>query len=114
MTDESEEFMNYLIELGVITPINDEITGGETMYRLSEDAEFFLPGIMEEHRKMVNSSIFDLWTLDMISIEFDENGDPMVALNDNSLDIEKVEGIEDIELRQAMYTILVAFAEKYI
>lgn len=112
MEDENEEsILDYLIELGIITEIDD--ISGEKIYKLSDDAEFFLPGIMEEHQKQVNDSIFDLWTMDMIDVRFDEIGDPLVSLNDNSLSIEKVNAIEDPRLRIAMYTILVAFSEKF-
>jgi hypothetical protein len=48
----------------------------------------------------------------MLDIIFDDNGEPLVSLNKNSMNEEKIESIEDPSLRYEMYAIIQAFINR--
>lgn len=112
MADE-EDLLQYLIDSGIIIPLgfNEEI--GEDMYKISDKAQELFPDLLEEQSRYVNEAVFDLWNLELIDVVFDDNGDPLVGLNKNSLDRTKIEAIDNEGLQKAMYGILLAFAEKF-
>lgn len=113
MSSEEDNILQYLIDMGIIVPLgySDEI--GQEMYKVTEDAEELFPEFVAEQTKELNETVFDLWNLDLIDIVFDDNGEPLVGLNKNSMDKEKIEAIENKDLRSAMYGILLAFIDKF-
>lgn len=113
MSSEEDSIVEYLIEMGVIIPLGYSDETGQEMYRVTEEAGELFPEFFEEQMKELNETVFDLWSLDLIDIVFDENGEPLVGLNKNSMDKEKIEAIENKDLRSAMYGILLAFVEKF-
>lgn len=110
---EEENIIQYLIDMGIIVPLGFSEEIGQELYKITDKAEEVFPEIVEEQQKQVNDAVFDLWNLELIDIVFDDNGDPLVGLNKNSLNREKIEAIENKDLQGAMYAILIAFADKF-
>lgn len=113
MPSEEENIIDYLIEMGIIIPLGYSDELGQEMYRVTDAAEEMFPEFFAEQMRELNETIFDLWNLDLIDIVFDDGGEPLVGLNKNSTDKEKIEAIENKELRGAMYGILLAFVDKF-
>lgn len=111
--DEQESLISKLIEMGVIVPLGFSDETGQDMYVIADDAEEKFPKIIEEQEKYINEAVFDLWNLELIDIVFDDNGEPLVGLNKNSTDREKINNIEDDDLKRSMYAILLAFADTF-
>lgn len=111
MGSEDKEILDFLIAMGIIEPLGFSEEHNEEMYRITEKAEEIFPGIIDEQMSYLNDAVFDLWNLEMIDVVFDDNGEPLVGLNKNSLDKEKIDSIENEELKKAMNAILMAFAD---
>jgi hypothetical protein len=89
LVDLDDELIEYLLALGVLEyQLKDE--DGNPIYRLTKEAEDLVPEIYKTHMQEFNAGIFSLWTKDMIDIVFDEDGDPMIGLNENSENSEKI------------------------
>lgn len=113
MDSEEQEILQFLIAMGIIEPLGFSEEHNEEMYRITEKAEDMFPGILDEQMSYINDAVFELWNLEMIDVVFDDSGEPLVGLNKNSLDREKIESIENDELRKAMNAILIAFADAF-
>lgn len=108
----TDDVIQFLIDMGVLKPMGYDESIGEEMYLITQDADDFIPGLFIEKEKRLNSAIFDLWQIDMLDIIFDDNGEPLVSLNKNSMNEEKIESIEDPSLRYEMYAIIQAFINR--
>ena len=75
-----KDMIEFLMSIGAI----EELPGGN--YRLSEEAEEFVPEIVKQHETMFNNDVFSLWMNEMIDVVFDDDGEPMLDLNDDSRD----------------------------
>lgn len=110
---EDETLIEKLIEMGIIVPLGFSEEHNQDMYMITDSAETMFPELIQEQEKYINEAVFDLWNLDLIDIVFDDNGEPLVGLNKNSTDREKIERIEDDDLKKSMYAILLAFADTF-
>ena len=110
---EEDDLIQFLIDMGVLKPLGYTDGDGQEMYIVTERAKEIFPELPEIQEKETNSAIFELWQMDMLDVRFDDNGDPLVALNKNSTNPDKVEMIEDESLRRQMYMILAAFLEHF-
>lgn len=108
--DKEQEMIDFFLTIGVIDMIGYDDDGQE-IYLISEKANEIFPPIVKLHEQEVNSAIFNLWEMDMINVNFDENGEPLISLNDNSLDEDKINSIEDEKLKKHMTLILAAFSQ---
>lgn len=110
---EEDDIIKWLIEIGILKDLGyDEEIGDHLYYIEGENTDLF-PEIMEEHQKDINEAIFDLWQLDMIDVAFDDFGDPLISLNKNSLDKNKIEQIEDPALKGKLKTIVEIFTQQF-
>lgn len=75
-----KEMIEFLKSIGAI----EELPGGN--YRLSEEAEEFVPEVVKHHESMFNNDVFSLWINDMIDLIFDNDGDPMLDVTETSRD----------------------------
>ena len=75
-----KDMIEFLKSIGAI----EELPGGN--YRLSEEAEDMVPELVKHHEAMFNNDVFSLWINDMIDVVFDEDGDPMLDMNEDSRD----------------------------
>lgn len=108
--DTEQEMIDFLLSIGAIDLVGYDDDGQE-IYLISEKANEVFPSIAKLHEQEVNSAIFNLWKINMINVNFDENGEPLISLNENSLDEDKVNSIKDEELRKHMTLILAAFSQ---
>lgn len=111
MDFEEEELIQFLVAMGIIEPLGFMEEHGQEMYKITDTAQEIFPEIVEEQMSYINDAVFDLWNLEMIDVVFDDSGEPLVGLNDNSLDRKKIEAIENEDLKKAMNAILLAFAD---
>jgi len=111
--EEANELIEFLVDMGVLRPLGYTDGDGQEMYMVTEKAEKIFPELPEMQERETNSAVFELWQIDMLDVRFDDNGDPLIALNKNSTNPEKVEMIEDESLRRQMYMILAAFLEHF-
>lgn len=99
--------IEYLVEQGVLEVIYyDE--DDNPVYRMTAKAQEVVPELWNEHIREFNFHSFTLWMKDMIDIRFDEEGDPLVGLNENSSDIEKIKTLTSQE-RTVLYEIIDAW-----
>lgn len=75
-----KDMIEFLKSIGAI----EELPGGN--YRLSEEAEEFVPEVVKHHEAMFNNDVFSLWINDMIDLVFDDDGDPMLDITETSRD----------------------------
>lgn len=115
MSDENdaEGLIQFLIEMGILNPIGYNENLNDEMYILTDKASSLLPELSKLHEKETNSVIFNLWQLNMLDVVFDENGEPLVSLNKNSTDEEKIKEIEDEELRNQLKIIVSIFSKRF-
>jgi hypothetical protein len=80
-----KETIEYLLSIGAIEfAFTDE--DGKNIYRMLPSAKTIVPNLYEQYVKSFNSTVFSLWTRDGIDVVFDESGEPMVGINENSID----------------------------
>lgn len=111
--DDEDKYLEFLINLGIVNRVGKDIDSGEDLYSFSNDAEEFLPGLNSMQMEDLNNAIFELWSMDLIDVAFDPNGEPLVALNENSVSSEKASSINDKDLEKTLRMIIWAFADKY-
>ena len=78
---ENKEMMEFLKSIGAI----EEVEGG---FRLTESAVNTVPDMVKKHEQNFNNDVFSLWMNDMLDLNFDEDGEPMIDLSDISRDEE--------------------------
>jgi hypothetical protein len=104
-----KELIEHLIEIGALEFVYvDE--DGESIYKFTKKAKELVPDIYNEHMKDFNNLIFSLWMKDIIDVIFDENGEPLVGVNNNTHDLEKTQGLE-LEEKEALKEIISSWNE---
>jgi hypothetical protein len=111
--EEAQELIEFLIKMGILKPLgyNEELD--DEMYLISDSAADLMPELPKMKQQELNSAVFDLWSLDMLDVTFGDDGEPLVGLNKNSTDPEKIEAIEDEGLRTQMYMIVSIFSSYF-
>lgn len=94
---ENESFLEYLLRIGAIEPAG-ESSDGETLYRVAEAAKERHPALWEAHETEFNNCIFALWQKDYLDIEFDEDGDAILELQEVALNPETYYNLEKNEI----------------
>jgi hypothetical protein len=79
----SKEEIEYFLAIGAIEFDRINLDGSET-YRLTEEAKELTPEFYERQMKHLNSVIFSLWNKDLISLTFDDEGEPLIILHENT------------------------------
>lgn len=105
----SEEEINKIIDdyvkRGWLEEVGKDMETGDPTYRITEEGKKILPDLYEESMSTYNMVCFKLWEKNMINLSFDDEGMPLVALNKNSFDEEKIMLLSEIErfiLRQLL------------
>ena len=105
----SEEEINKIIDdyvkRGWLEEVGKDMETGDPTYRITEKGKKILPDLYEESMSTYNMVCFKLWEKNMINLSFDDEGMPLVALNKNSFDEEKIMLLSEIErfiLRQLL------------
>ena len=105
-----EEMIQYLISIGALEYVFDD-EDGEPVYRMTPEAKDFVPDMYDEHIQDFNAMVFSLWTKDMIDVVFDEEGDPMVSINENSENKDLIKQL-DREERETLHEIIFVWKKK--
>ena len=75
-----KDMIEFLKSLGAIED------AGEGNYRLTDAAEEYVPEVVKVHEAQFNNDVFSLWMNGMLELVFDEDGDPMIDLSEDSKD----------------------------
>lgn len=105
-----EEMIQYLISIGALEYVFDD-EDGEPIYRMTPEAKDFVPDLYDDHIQDFNAMVFSLWTKDMIDVIFDEEGDPMVSINENSENKDLVKDL-DREEREVLREVVFIWKRK--
>ena len=110
---EPEDIIQFLVDMGILKPMGYDENIGEQLYLITEEANTFMPELSKHQQQEINSVVFDLWQMEMLDVSFNDEGEPLVALNENSTNIEKVMAIEDPDLRNQMRVIVSVFSSYF-
>jgi hypothetical protein len=80
-----EETIEYLLEIGALE-FDSVDESGENLYKFTKEAKDLVPEIYNEQMKDFNALVFSLWSKDLIDVCFDEAGEPLIGVNENSYD----------------------------
>jgi hypothetical protein len=73
-----DEMIQFLKSIGALED-NDDGT-----YRLTDEAQEYVPDMVKTHEAHFNNDVFSLWINGMLELVFDEDGDPMIDLSEDS------------------------------
>lgn len=85
--EEYESIVSKLIEMGVLEIVGYDTTSNQFMYNITPECEHLLPELWEEHFKFVNELAFQMWNEELIEMNFDKDGTPMVMLKPETVAI---------------------------
>jgi hypothetical protein len=91
-----KDTVDYLLSIGAIELAFVD-SDGEEIYKMTKEAEKLVPEMYKEYMKTFNATLFLLWEKNLIDIVFDEDGEPLVGLNESSLDLTKVDDLQGDE-----------------
>jgi hypothetical protein len=103
--EEIDRIIKDFIQRGWIEEAGIDKETGEPSYKITEMGKGAIPELYEESLSVYNMICFKLWEKNMINLTFDDKGMPLVALNKNSFDEEKIKLLADNErfiLRQML------------
>ena len=101
--DGIDDTIERLLREGIIEIAGIEEETGLNTYRITQKGREFFPILEAEKQAAMNSIAFSLWSKNMINLNFDKDGNPIVALNKNSFDENKIAELnleERLTLRQ--------------
>ena len=105
-----EELVQYLLSIGALEYVfTDE--DGDPVYRLTPEARDLVPDLYDEHMKDFNSVVFSLWSKNLIDVVFDEDGEPLIGINQNTTDQEMTKSLDRAE-KEALQEILFVWKKK--
>jgi hypothetical protein len=91
-----QDIIDYLIEIGALEFVHVDETGNN-VYRFTELAKKLVPEIYYAHMKEFNNIVFSLWNKNLIDVVFDDEGEPLISINENSFDSEKIKELDEEE-----------------
>ena len=104
------EELIHLIEIGALEFVSvDE--NNEDVYRFTKNAKKLVPKLYKEHMQEFSNVVFSLWTKNMLDVVFDEEGDPLISINENSSDLEKIEQL-GLDEKEVIFEIVNSWEEK--
>jgi hypothetical protein len=104
-----DDTVEYLLSIGAIE-FDSMGEDGEPRYTFTEEAKKLVPEIYKEHMKDFNALVFSLWSKDFIDVVFDEEGEPLISISENSLDPDKYRELDNEEF-EALLEIFSAWGE---
>jgi len=106
-----KEDLEYFLAIGALE-FSHTNQNGEDIYRLTKEAKEIAPEFYEEQVKDLNSVVFSLWSKGIIEISFDDSGDPLIGLQQNTGELlEKIDLDEDEH--DVMEEIILSWYSKY-
>jgi hypothetical protein len=92
----SKEDIEYFVAIGVLEfSYIDE--NGDHIYSLTDKAKEIAPEFYENQMKTLNATVFSLWNKGIIDVIFDESGDTMIALNEDTAELLKTIDLDEHE-----------------
>lgn len=113
MDEEDKDIIKFLVDLGILKEMGYSEELGENLYYIEPRADEIFPALKEAQMQNINQSVFDLWELEMLDVTFNEHGEPLIGLNENSINKDKINAIEDEELRRQHIMIVSVFNEYF-
>lgn len=97
-SEEEVDIIIYnLIQAGYLKVSGTDPETGEIAYQITEKGKKEMPELYEESLAAYNMVCFGLWDKGMVDIAFDEKGLPLVSLNKNTFDKEKIKNLNEVE-----------------
>jgi hypothetical protein len=92
----SKEDIEYFVAIGALefSHIDDN---GDEIYCLTDKAKDIAPEFYESQMKDLNTTVFSLWNKGVIDVIFDESGDTMIALNEDTAELLKTIDLDEDE-----------------
>lgn len=113
MDEDDDELIKFLIDMGIIEPMGIGEGTQDELFYVTDKAQEAFPQLVEQQEKFINDAVFKLWQLGFLEVVFNDDGEVLVGLNQNSTKLDEVGNIEDEELKKAMLGILLIFGEKF-
>jgi hypothetical protein len=88
--------IEYFVAIGALefSHIN---ANGEEIYKLTDKAEELAPEFYEEQVSDLNSTVFSLWNKGIIDVVFDDDGSPLISLNEDTSNLLRTIDLDDHE-----------------
>jgi hypothetical protein len=104
------EELLHLLEIGALEFVSvDE--NNEDVYRFTKNAKKLVPELYQEHMQEFSNVVFSLWTKNMLDVVFDEEGEPLISINEDSSDLKKIEQL-DLDEKEVLFEIVSSWEEK--
>jgi glutathionyl-hydroquinone reductase len=92
----SKEDLEYFVIIGVLEFSHIDENGDE-IYSLTDKAKDLAPEFYENQMKDLNATVFSLWNKGIIDVIFDESGDTMISLNEDTAELLKTIDLDEDE-----------------
>jgi membrane protease subunit (stomatin/prohibitin family) len=93
---EDNDLFDYYMEIGVI-----ELSGidesGEIVFKVTDKAKELAPELWKAHADYVDDTLLDLYSKDLISVEYDENLQATISLTEEAQRIIEDKGIMPLD-----------------
>ena len=93
---EDNDLFNYYMEIGAI-----ELSGidesGEIVFKVTDTAKDMAPELWKAHTDYVDDTLLELYSKDLISVEYDENLQATISLTEEAQRIIEDKGIMPLE-----------------
>jgi membrane protease subunit (stomatin/prohibitin family) len=93
---EDNDLFDYYMEIGVI-----ELSGidesGEIVFKVTDKAKDLAPELWKAHADYVDDTLLELYSKDLISVEYDENLQATISLTEEAQRIIEDKGIMPLD-----------------
>lgn len=93
---EDNDLFDYYMEIGAI-----ELSGidesGEIVFKVTDRAKQLAPELWKAHADYVDQTLLDLYSKDLISVEYDENLQATISLTEEAKKIIEDKGIMPLD-----------------
>jgi membrane protease subunit (stomatin/prohibitin family) len=93
---EDNDLFDYYMEIGVI-----ELSGidesGEIVFKVTDKAKELAPELWKAHADYVDDTLLELYSKDLISVEYDENLQATISLTEEAQRIIEDKGIMPLD-----------------
>lgn len=93
---EDNDLFDYYMEIGAI-----ELSGidesGEIVFKVTDQAKEIAPELWKAHSDYVDEALLDLYSKDLISVEYDENLQATISLTEEAKKIIEDKGIMPLD-----------------
>ena len=96
MSDEDYEMLEHYLEIGAIE-IEGVSEDGEIMFSMSENAKELAPELWKAHTQFIDRTLIKLYEQGLIDVEYNENLEATLILNEESKKILSELGVVEVE-----------------